>query len=91
MPELPDNVSDIPVDELVARLKAQHDWVQAALRVPLEHPAAGAVLRFETPQECAQELRRLKKDGLRVPDYALAALEASSTSESGGSEELDGH
>jgi hypothetical protein len=54
--------------------QARDDWNKQNPPQPIEHPEAGASFNHDTPGECAENLERLRKEGFRVPDWAIDEL-----------------
>lgn len=63
------------------RSRALHHWsVMQWPREVINHPAAGKSFTDETAAECADRLVALRKEGFRVPQYAIDALRSEVTS-----------
>lgn len=49
-------------------------WVDSVERIRIDHPDAGKSFNHDTPRECAENLKRLKMEGIVVPDNAIRLL-----------------
>lgn len=74
VPELQATWHELPVAQVVQRLREQHTWVRRAQKLPITHRLAGKTLTFDGPAACADALEHLSADGLRVPPAVVAEL-----------------
>lgn len=54
--------------------RARDAWNKANPPQPIDHPEAGKSFNHNTPLECAENLRRLQRDGFTVPEWAIDSL-----------------
>lgn len=62
------------VDAYWSATKAQHQFLDTAVRKPIELPHAGAGFVDATANECADRLESLRALGYNVPQHAIDAL-----------------
>ena len=53
---------------------AWQKWSSSMAPIDIDHPDAGSSFNHETPGECAENLKRLKAEGLVIPDYVIEEL-----------------
>lgn len=63
-------------EQFCAANNAFHEALDAAPKVAIEHPEAGASFVHDTPGECADNLSRLAVEGFRIPAGVIDALRA---------------
>lgn len=67
---------DHPAIKLYRDMNALWDaWTDANPPQPIDHPEAGKSFNHDTPGECAENLKRLAREGFIVPIEAIWELE----------------
>ena len=61
-------------EELLESYQKQMKWLDSAKREVINLEYAGETMSFDTPQETADMLLKLKNIGYNVPEYAIETL-----------------